>query len=219
MSGRNCPRRGRWSPSTYKSHCPALEEALLFGRDYPVFSFGDGRRPLGILRGPKSPQLRKFCPPVEVGSGSNSAVRMRPSRIRFISVCGRVLSLDESGPGSVIELRGEAKVISEMRRNSPAFGPDRHRRERAYKPPCQWPRHREGPDGHRTAGAGVASMRPLRFRSRQCIPLTKVERMPPSEALISAHVKDCRCWPPPTQPSALGRRLQASKEGTRGIWG
>jgi hypothetical protein len=40
---------------------------------------------------------------------------MRPSRIRFTSVCGRVLSLDESGPGSVGELRSEARVISEMR--------------------------------------------------------------------------------------------------------
>jgi hypothetical protein len=54
--------------------------------------------------------------------GSSSAVRARPSCISFTSVCGRVLSLRESGPGSVGELRSEAIVISEMRRNSPVPG-------------------------------------------------------------------------------------------------
>ena len=54
--------------------------------------------------------------------GSNSAVRARASGIRFTSVCRRVLSLCESRPGSVGELRSEASVISEMRRNCPADG-------------------------------------------------------------------------------------------------
>lgn len=54
-------------------------------------------------------------------SGANSPVGKHLNYVRFTSICGYVLSL-EGHPCSVGELRSEASVISEMRRNSPASG-------------------------------------------------------------------------------------------------